>query len=263
MALGWLVMSAAWATGTLELAADRPLLFYVDGRLAAATGLKSARVHHLAAGTHRIRLAAVGGRTVAEAEVDVPDGVVTRVAWEEGVFELRPTVDEMDAVLSVAEPSEPAVLPVARIDATAAAAAALSPAVTQPVELLVPEGTDVALRVNGQRLVVSGVDGMIRVRSDSGSAVAFGPEGPRLIATIAVSSSGEPVVVTVNGVLEAVLREGDLDAEIDLPPGTHLVELLDPNDGTVRNRGLVDLDAGEWFALNTGVGAGAPHWRPL
>lgn len=251
-----LSLGEAVAAGTLEVEADRPLLFYVDGKLASPTGLRSARVTPVEAGTHRLRLAAVGGRTLAEADVDVPDGVVTRVEWHDGQFTLAPAevpvvaaawTEPAEAALAVAVPTE----------------APLEPDEAAPVQVTIPAGAELVLDVQGQRIVVSARDGGAQVRGEAGSGVWFGPDGPHLSATLAVRSRGTPVVITVDGVMEAVLAQGSFDAEIDVAPGTHLVELLDPDDGTVRDRGLVDLEPGEIMSLETGAGAPPPRWRPL
>jgi hypothetical protein len=255
-----MVVRAALASGVLEVDADRPLLIYVDGRLASPTGLRSARSAPLEAGTHRLRLAAVGGRTLAEAEVDVPDGQTTRVAWRAGAFALEPlgspSEGQVEDPVALGEPLDaPLAIP--------AAPPAAPMAAPEPVAVVLGEGGSVALDVAGQRVVVEARDGGVHVRGDAGAGVWFGPDGPHLSATLAVRARGAPVVVTVDGVLEAVLDPRMGGTEIDLPPGTHLVELLDPDDGSVRDRGLVDLEPGEIFSLETGSGTAPPRWRPL
>ena len=84
----WLALTApASAEADIEFKTSAPVLIYVDGEAATLTGKLKQRVADLEPGTHAIKVTGVFGKTLYEAEIELPDDTITQAEWIGG--ELR------------------------------------------------------------------------------------------------------------------------------------------------------------------------------
>ena len=125
-----------------------PVQIFVDGRQATLTGNLRQRVAGLEPGVHELRVSGMFGKTLYEAEIDLPDDTITTAAWEHGQIKVLSTdwlEREEDAVAAVeAEaPADSAVAEPAVGSAEAEVPAAPAPTVAEAVPeapLAVPAG---------------------------------------------------------------------------------------------------------------------------
>ena len=123
------VVPHADASSNIEFRVNGPVLIYVDGQQATMTGKMRQQVVGLEPGTHEVRVTGVFGKTLFEAEIDVPDNTMTwaewsrgelrviRTEWLEAVEEAAPVeeapAEELPLAEDVEEQTEPVQAPVA------------------------------------------------------------------------------------------------------------------------------------------------------
>ena len=185
-----LLAPTAQAGSDIEFKTNGPVLVYVDGQQATLTSKMRLRVSGLEAGTHEVRVTGVFGKTLYEAEIDVPDNTMTWAEWERGELNVLKTdwlsADNSQASEEVAAvPAEPASSPIvvapplAPPVAVPPVAAAPPPVAAAPVVASAPTPVAAAVaspRAPGQSLSVQARDGM--------QIELVLPNGERLMVTV-------------------------------------------------------------------------------
>ncbi len=119
--LSW--TSAALASSDIEFKTSGPVLIYVDGQQAELTNKLKQRLGDLDPGTHEIKVTGVFGKTLYEAEIELPDNTVTQAEWSDGELKVLSTdwrdeegstddTGAADEELAVEEPEEEVEQPV-------------------------------------------------------------------------------------------------------------------------------------------------------
>jgi len=137
-----LLAPTAQAGSDIEFKTNGPVLVYVDGQQATLTSKMRLRVSGLEAGTHEVRVTGVFGKTLYEAEIDVPDNTMTWAEWERGELNVLKTdwlsADNSQASEEVAAvPAEPASSPIV-VAPPLAPPVAVPPVATAPPPVAVP-----------------------------------------------------------------------------------------------------------------------------
>lgn len=180
-----------------------PVQIFVDGRQATLTGNLRQRVAGLEAGVHELRVSGMFGKTLYEAEIELPDDTLTTAAWDHGQIEVLSTEwlkeDEEEvaaaeepveaAPIAVPEPpvvAEPPPPPIETVGAAPVpppeppAHATTLPSLATPRTLTIQasDGMRVEIVRNGQKVVVV-VDGdTFRIEDPSGLSLALGTPAP-------------------------------------------------------------------------------------
>lgn len=144
-----LFLSAARAESVLDFKTTSPVAIWVDGQQAILTKDLHQRVGGLEPGVHTLQVNGVFGKTLYEAEIDLPDGTLTTTEWNRGELRVVKTEwlpkdeearagDEAPEVVDVAPPPVPVAedLPVVPVPPPAAPVApplAAAPPVAAPV----------------------------------------------------------------------------------------------------------------------------------
>lgn len=129
----------AEASSNIEFRVNGPVLIYIDGQQARLTGKMRQEVVGLQPGTHEVRVTGVFGKTLFEAEIDVPDNTMTWAEWSRG--ELRVLRTEWLDDVATDIPSE-AVPPAAQDEFVAEVP--LEPEQSAPVVEVPPESKEMA-----------------------------------------------------------------------------------------------------------------------
>jgi len=216
-----LAAPTAEASSNISFKVSGPVAIFVDGKKATLTGKLEQTVTGLEPGTHRIRVAGVFGKTLFEADMEVPDNTMTWAEWDAGTLrvlrtewlEERPVQAAPDRDMAVAEPEpepepEPAPPPapepepepeVAAAPPAPAAPTPPTPAATPPV-VVAPVGSGVV------------VDG------DAAGVISATPtveEGPATLGAepkwlTVEATEGTMVEIKANGRSVYVLVEGEV-----------------------------------------------------
>lgn len=180
MALG----GTASASSDIEFKTSGPVSIFVDGRQATLQSNLRQRVSGLDPGIHELKVVGMLGKTLFEAEIDLPDDTMTYASWEKGEVKVlrtewleedeeddAPAVDtglDEEAVAEELPVEEPAVeiaepvAPVAAPDAPAipVATAPVEPPLAMPAAPPVREATSVPAATKPRTLTVQASDGM-------------------------------------------------------------------------------------------------------
>jgi hypothetical protein len=99
--------SPAQASSDIEFKTTGPVLIYVDGQQAQLTSKLKQKVEGLEAGDHEIKVTGVFGKTLFEADINLPDNTITQAEWSGGELEVLST-DWLsdDEEVAEAEPEE-------------------------------------------------------------------------------------------------------------------------------------------------------------
>jgi len=133
-----LAAAPANAASDIEFKTSGPVLIFVDGEQATLTSKLKQRVAGLNAGAHEVTVQGVFGKTLYEAEINLPDGTLTQAEWSGRELRVLSTdwlpeqSDEPDddmVALEAEPPAEP-------------------PAEEPPVEEAVPADEPVALEMD-------------------------------------------------------------------------------------------------------------------
>ena len=89
IALG-LLAPAAHAEAVIEFKTKSPVQISVDGRQATLQQNLRQRVAGLDPGVHELKVQSMFGKTLYEAEIEIPDNTLTTAAWERGNFVTPP-----------------------------------------------------------------------------------------------------------------------------------------------------------------------------
>jgi hypothetical protein len=135
------------AAADIEFKSSSPVSIYVDGRQASQPSPLKHRMSALDAGVHQLKVVGMFGKTLYEAEIDLPDNTITRASWERGEIKVVSTdwlpvaageatagaedtgADEEGQAIEVVEVEEPAPVDAAETPEPAAdAVAAVDPA---------------------------------------------------------------------------------------------------------------------------------------
>ncbi len=199
--LALLAAPAADASSDIEFKTSGPVLIYVSGQQAALNSKMRQRVSGLEPGTHEVRVTGVFGKTLYEADIEVPDNTMTWAEWDRGELKIVRTewLDEAEAeeeeeeeVVAIAESEpepepepEPEVVTVADPPAVVEEEIALAVPVDQATSLPTPstgrtltvqasDGMRVNVVANGQHLIVVVENGGFRIVDPSGLEFALG-----------------------------------------------------------------------------------------
>lgn len=213
------LLAALWgpaqAASDIEFKTSAPVSIFVDGRQAVLQSNLRQRITGLDPGVHELKVVGMLGKTLFEAEIDLPDGTMTYAAWEKGEIKVlrtewledeeeAPAVDtgyaeEEEEVAADDEALAPPPVEVAPAPPVAPVAAPPAPpvgpvaAAPPPEPLAVPAGAPAAARnrnltvqasdgmrveiVHQGRAVVVVVDGdTFRIEDGSGLSLAIGGE---------------------------------------------------------------------------------------
>lgn len=143
------------AAADIEFKSSSPVSIYVDGRQASQPNPLRHKVNALDPGVHQLKVVGMFGKTLYEAEIDLPDNTITYASWERGEIKVLSTdwlpkgdeetvaaendtgTDEEELQLVEVPPPPPVEPPipdaVAAIDPAPAAAAATTAAVAAEV----------------------------------------------------------------------------------------------------------------------------------
>ncbi|MCB9688755.1 MAG: hypothetical protein H6735_27190 [Alphaproteobacteria bacterium] len=123
-----LLAPSAHAESVIEFKTTSPVAIFVDGQQATLTSNLKQRVSGLEPGVHELRVSGMFGKTLYEAEIDIPDGTITTAEWDHGEVKVLGTdwLEEDPEVIAVAEPQEEEPAPVEQ-------------AVEEPVEVAAAE----------------------------------------------------------------------------------------------------------------------------
>jgi hypothetical protein len=208
-----LFVTAAHAESALEFRTTTPVAIVVDGQQASITSNMRQRLGGLDAGVHQLQVNGVFGKTLYEAEIDLPDNTLTTAEWVRGelrvvktewldaqdeeaaadevvgeapevveveapvapVAEEVPEVVAAPAVAPIAVPTEAPVAPAALVSAPPQLATAM-PAAVRPRTLSVQatDGMRIDVVYQGRTLSVV-VDGdTFRIEDPTGAVLALG-----------------------------------------------------------------------------------------
>lgn len=202
-----LLAPCAHAESVIEFKTTTPVAIFVDGQQATLTSNLKQRVSGLEPGVHELRVSGMFGKTLYEAEIDIPDGTITTAEWDHGEVKVLGTdwLEEEPEVIAVAEPEEepapveepveevaaaeplaipaeeppapePAPTPVAT--APAAREATALPTSVKPRTLTVQatDGMRIAIVHEGRTLTILVDDDGFRIQDASGTELALGTE---------------------------------------------------------------------------------------
>ena len=106
-----LLLPSAHAASDIEFKTAGPVIITVDGEQAALTSKLKQRAGGLAPGAHVVKVSGVFGKTLYEAEIDLPDGTITQAEWSGRELKVLSTdwlPDEVDEdAVAVVDPPEP------------------------------------------------------------------------------------------------------------------------------------------------------------
>ncbi len=132
-----LLAPSAHAESVLEFKTSAPVAIFVDGQQATLTSNLKQRVGGLEPGVHELRVAGVFGKTLYEAEIDIPDGTITTAEWEHGEIKVLGTewLDDVEDLEDEADeevaPAEEAPTEVLEVEAPAAPAEEVAPEIAE------------------------------------------------------------------------------------------------------------------------------------
>ncbi len=132
-----LFLSTARAESAIEFKTTSPVAIVVDGQQAALSSDLRQRVGGLEAGVHELQVNGVFGKTLYEAEIDLPDNTLTTAEWVRGELRIVKTEWLEDEVADEAPaeeaPTEEAVVEVEPPPAPVAEEVPEAPVVVAPI----------------------------------------------------------------------------------------------------------------------------------
>ena len=169
--LALLAAPSAHASSDIEFKTSGPVLIYVDGQQATLNSKMRQRVSGLDAGTHEVRVTGVFGKTLYEADIDVPDNTMTWAEWERGELKVVRTEwledleeeEEPEAEEEVVEVDEPEPEPEPVEEVEAVVDVETPPEIVEeeiPLAVPVEEATTLPTPATGRTLTVQATDGM-------------------------------------------------------------------------------------------------------
>ena len=90
-ALALALTSGSLASADIEFKSSGPVSIFVDGRQAAQSNPLKHRMSGLEAGVHELRVVGMFGKTLYEAEIDLPDNTITYASWDHGEIKVLST----------------------------------------------------------------------------------------------------------------------------------------------------------------------------
>ena len=90
-ALALVLAPAAHAASDIEFKSSSPVSIFVDGQQASQPNPLKHRASELDPGVHQLKVVGMFGKTLYEAEIDLPDNTITYAAWERGEIKVLST----------------------------------------------------------------------------------------------------------------------------------------------------------------------------
>ncbi len=222
--LGLLVAApTAEAYSNIVFNVSGPVAIFVDGEKATLTGKLQQTVTGLEPGTHRIRVAGVFGKTLFEADMEVPDNTMTWAEWDQGTLRVLRTEwleehsnEPADQDMSVAQPPITVEPPAQPAPAPAQAPVASTPAAPQTPTPTPATAPVVAAAPAAAAPVASTAPTTITIDPDSG-VIAAAPMVEEAPATLGAepklltveATEGTMVEIKANGRSVYILVEGE------------------------------------------------------
>jgi hypothetical protein len=178
--------SPAQASSDIEFKTTGPVLIYVDGQQAQLTSKLKQKVEGLEAGDHEIKVTGVFGKTLFEADINLPDNTITQAEWSGGELEVLSTdwlsddeevaeaepEEEEELVAEAPEEEEPEELALA-VPVEEAVALPRPQAAGRTLTVQASEGMRVEVVHEGQVVTVVVKDGAFQIEDPSGLQLAL------------------------------------------------------------------------------------------
>jgi hypothetical protein len=90
-ALALALIPSTYAAAEIEFKSSSPVSIYVDGQQTSQPNPLKHKATGLDAGVHQLKVVGMFGKTLYEAEIDLPDNTITYAAWERGEIKVVST----------------------------------------------------------------------------------------------------------------------------------------------------------------------------
>lgn len=203
------------AASDIEFKSSSPVSIYVDGQQASQPNPLKHRASALDPGVHQLKVVGMFGKTLYEAEIDLPDNTITYAAWERGEIKVLSTdwlpKEEEEATAEVPDDtgSDEEELEVVEVPPPA------------PVEATEAEAPPEPMAENAGQDAVASVDPSGSPASPTGNASATGAgeaSGAGAATTAAVAAGGVAAGMALDDTNDPAAPVTDADSALTTAP---------------------------------------------